>query len=187
MCRFAGLPCLSLCRHTDCPQYATLPLFSVLTAQAWSRAEPGDRDRKAEPSSVPDSLPVAGAETDWREFRARLILSQTGSNKASQLEPGHSGRPSVDAGYWAHPIPNPEQGCLLIAHPLMFLQSQRYFHEVRCCKTVSSLLLQQHQLLPLTAKISLRSLSSAARLLNQATDWQLDWSCAAAMLSSRLS
>lgn len=27
-------------------------------------------------SAVPDKLPLAGADTDWREFRARLVASQ---------------------------------------------------------------------------------------------------------------
>ena len=78
---------------------------------------------------MPDSLPIAGADSDWREFRARLILS-SGANKATAQEPGTSGRPSVDDGHWAHPIPGPEQGCLLIAHPLMFIQQQTYFAQV---------------------------------------------------------
>ena len=30
----------------------------------------------AGPSAVPDKLPLAGADTDWREFRARLVASQ---------------------------------------------------------------------------------------------------------------
>lgn len=30
-------------------------------------------------SSVPDALPLSGADTDWREFRARLIRSQAAS------------------------------------------------------------------------------------------------------------
>ena len=76
---------------------------------------------------------MAGVDTDWREFRARLILN-SGANKATELEPGTSGRPSVDAGFWAHSIPRPERGCLLIAHPLMFIQSQTYFAQVGQCK-----------------------------------------------------
>ena len=31
---------------------------------------------------------------------------------------------------WAHTIAAPEQGCLLLAHPLMFVNSQVYFHQV---------------------------------------------------------
>lgn len=33
--------------------------------------------------------------------------------------------------YWAHPIANPEKGCVLIAHPLMFTTEQQYFAQVR--------------------------------------------------------
>jgi putative transcriptional regulator len=35
--------------------------------------------------------------------------------------------------YWAHPIPQPERGCVLIAHPLMFTTSQQYFSQARRC------------------------------------------------------
>ena len=30
---------------------------------------------------------------------------------------------------WAHSIPAPEKGCLLLAHPLVFLGRQKYFHQ----------------------------------------------------------
>ena len=35
---------------------------------------------------MPDSLPVSGADTDWREFRARLIRSQTASTSGREEE-----------------------------------------------------------------------------------------------------
>ena len=81
---------------------------------------------------MPDSLPVAGVDTDWREFRARLVA---GSQKKatppadSTDEAGPSGQ--AETSHWAHTIPRPEQGCLLIAHPLMFVQQQTYFNQVR--------------------------------------------------------
>ena len=37
--------------------------------------------------------------------------------------------------YWAHPIANPEKGCVLIAHPLMFTTQQRYFAQVRALRS----------------------------------------------------
>lgn len=46
--------------------------------------------------------------------------------------------------YWAHPIANPEKGCVLIAHPLMFTTQQQYFAQVCviiksgvCCKSLT--------------------------------------------------
>ena len=81
---------------------------------------------------MPDSLPVAGVDTDWREFRARLVA---GSQKKatppadSTDEAGPNGQ--AETSHWAHTIPRPEQGCLLIAHPLMFVQQQTYFNQVR--------------------------------------------------------
>lgn len=38
----------------------------------------GRGDEGAE-SSIPDSLPASAADTDWREFRARLIAGQAAS------------------------------------------------------------------------------------------------------------
>ena len=49
--------------------------------------------------AVPDALPVAGVDSDWRAFRAKLVASSSGRAAESDL--------------WAHSIPGPEQGCLL--------------------------------------------------------------------------
>jgi len=76
------------------------------------------------------AAPYAGMGTDWREFRARLVQQERASagpgedrlRSSSEAE----ARPS---GMWAHAIPGPEQGCLLIAHPLMFTNNQTYFHQ----------------------------------------------------------
>lgn len=101
---------------------------ATLVCRAEQNEGSAGEGKQSKGDGFPDSLPIAGADTDWREFRARLILN-SGANKNTELEPGTSGRPSVDNGYWAHTIPGPEQGCLLIAHPLMFIQSQTYFSQ----------------------------------------------------------
>ncbi len=44
--------------------------------------------------------------------RARLVASETSLPISEQ------------STHWAHSLPAPEQGCLLIAHPLMFMESQ---------------------------------------------------------------
>ncbi|KAK9800792.1 hypothetical protein WJX73_004420 [Symbiochloris irregularis] len=114
-------------RQQPCQQQQQQCLF-VCRAEAQGSEQPEAREPAASP--IPDSLPMAGADTDWREFRARLIYNSGASAKGNEdLEPGMAGRPNVDDGYWAHAIAGPEQGCLLIAHPLMFLSSQRYFHQ----------------------------------------------------------
>ena len=44
-----------------------------------------------EKEGIPDSLPASQADTDWREFRARLIASQNASTSAKSStaqEPG---------------------------------------------------------------------------------------------------
>ncbi|EFJ40535.1 hypothetical protein VOLCADRAFT_108114 [Volvox carteri f. nagariensis] len=66
-------------------------------------------------SSIPDTLPYMGSALDWREFRAKLVSQSRGGTGAESDE-------------WAHIIPKPEKGALLLAHPLLFQQSQTYFH-----------------------------------------------------------
>jgi putative transcriptional regulator len=56
-------------------------------------------------------------DTDWRAFRAQLVASASGGAAAAHDE------------VWAHAIPTPERGCLLLASPLMFLDSQTYFSQ----------------------------------------------------------
>lgn len=68
-------------------------------------------------SSIPDALPYLGSDSDWREFRAKLVSQSRGEAGSSP-----------DSGEWAHAIPKPERGALLLAHPMMFANSQRYFH-----------------------------------------------------------
>lgn len=48
--------------------------------------------------------------------RARLIATDKGKAETSSR--------------WAHDVPKPEKGCLLLAHPLMFGNTQSYFSQV---------------------------------------------------------
>ncbi|KAK9819916.1 hypothetical protein WJX72_003947 [[Myrmecia] bisecta] len=91
---------------------------------------------------IPDNLPLAGTDTDWRAFRARLVASSTSSG-SSRLDAGR---------LWAHNLPGAEEGCLLIAHPLMFGQSQPYFR-------LAVVFLFQHD-----------NMGSAGLILNRKTD-----------------
>ena len=43
---------------------------------------------------------------------------------------GAEGESESQARLWAHPIPRPERGCLLVAHPLLFRAQQTYFYQV---------------------------------------------------------
>lgn len=99
---------------------------------ACSASEAGGQGDDAS-SSVPDTLPISAVDTDWREFRARLIAS-TRSAESSAV----AGTSTVDAdgagsalesgaNLWAHEVPGPEKGALLLAHPQMFRGSQTYF------------------------------------------------------------
>lgn len=62
---------------------------------------------------MPDSLPTTGVDSDWRTFRAKLVAQERGTEQEQ----------------WAHPIPKPEKGALLLAHPMMFSDSQTYFYQ----------------------------------------------------------
>ncbi|KXZ56964.1 hypothetical protein GPECTOR_1g870 [Gonium pectorale] len=55
-------------------------------------------------------------------------LSIARAKLVSQSRGGPGSGPSPDSGEWAHTISGPERGCLLLAHPLLFQQSQTYFH-----------------------------------------------------------
>lgn len=79
------------------------------------------------PSPVPDALPVAGPDTDWRAYRARLAAMEA----AVAERPGASGSgctagagtppaAQFSSGKWAHALPVPETGAVLLAHPSMF-------------------------------------------------------------------
>lgn len=79
-------------------------------------------DGGAGPSSpVPDTLPAMEAGADWRAFRAALVSASAGD--------GGAGAGPAAGERWAHPLSAPEQGCLLLAHPLMFTTSQGYFNK----------------------------------------------------------
>jgi putative transcriptional regulator len=65
-------------------------------------------------------LPLAGVDTDWRAFRAKLVAAEAPAAAAPPAAAEEDER-------WAHTIPQAETGCLLLSHPLMFVSSQTYF------------------------------------------------------------
>uniref|UniRef100_A0A7I4F0M2 Uncharacterized protein n=1 Tax=Physcomitrium patens TaxID=3218 RepID=A0A7I4F0M2_PHYPA len=72
-----------------------------------------------------DDLGMIGQveQADWRAFRARLVRSGLGTGGLDSVQ-------DEERELWAHPIVQPEPGCLLIAHPNAFTESQQYFHRV---------------------------------------------------------
>ncbi|GMH39461.1 hypothetical protein BSKO_07359 [Bryopsis sp. KO-2023] len=80
---------------------------------------------------IPDTIPLAGVETDWRQFRAKLVeTSRRDGNSDDRPETSKKNVSSeADPDYWAHPISSPEPGCLLLAHPLLFNTQQTYFSQ----------------------------------------------------------
>lgn len=71
-----------------------------------------------ESSSIPDTLPLATADSDWRAFRAKLVASSKVSATADEESVSGGVGSAAAAGTadapWAHSLPGPEQGCLLL-------------------------------------------------------------------------
>ena len=77
-------------------------------------------------------------ESDWREFRARLLAREreaTPEERASAISEENmkvleAQNPRLaQAKPWAHVIAAPEKGCLLVAADQEFRMSQQYFHQ----------------------------------------------------------
>jgi len=83
------------------------------------------------------TLPVVSPDMDWRAFRAQLVAATATTDEAnssadSSATPAPPRPTSADGdALWAHRIAEPERGCLLVAHPLMFSNAQTYFSQVR--------------------------------------------------------
>lgn len=102
----------------------------------WSgiaRCLPDSKGSGDEKREIPDYMPVADSETDWRKFRAELIAAS--SKKATEAGAAESVKDLRDVmrefeadGEWAHHIKAVEPGCLLVAHPLLFAENQTHFY-----------------------------------------------------------
>ena len=88
------------------------PLFSAVSSL-------DDMGEATPDSNIPDVMPLSASDTDWRDFRARLVASTSGRTDSSESD------------IWVHPVPRAEAGCVLLAHPLMFTSTQEYFAQVR--------------------------------------------------------
>lgn len=66
--------------------HARVSKLVSLQGPCFYRDGDGTNSSQGPESTVPDSLPVSGADTDWREFRARLIRSQTASTSGREAE-----------------------------------------------------------------------------------------------------
>ena len=95
---------------------------------------PSTPSAKYTQSAIPDAVPLATMEErddDWRAFRAKLVKSQDVflNPPSSESDDGADVAASSDPASWAHVLAAPEQGCLLLANPLMFTTSQTYFNK----------------------------------------------------------
>ena len=110
--------------------------------QWFVRASSNNDEGLGEENNNSEDTSTEGGD-DWRSFRAQLIqsynkteTSEEGDNKATREDKVQEGvvtdsdKSDLPERLWAHDIGNrPEKGCLIIARPDAFLQSQRYFHE----------------------------------------------------------
>ncbi|KAG0583095.1 hypothetical protein KC19_3G108900 [Ceratodon purpureus] len=85
--------------------------------------EEGEPATNAEDDDDESGIVSQVEQADWRAFRARLVRSGLGTGGLDAVE-------DQEQELWAHPIVKPEAGCLLIAHPNAFTDSQQYFHRV---------------------------------------------------------
>ena len=111
---------------------ATPTVFVHPQTHSPPRATPPSDFTPADDASGSDlKLPLAGADTDWREFRARLVSGASAgaaTRPAADAADADAPAPGTSSG-WAHPLTAPEAGAVLIAHPLLFTTSQTYFHQ----------------------------------------------------------
>ncbi|CAM9331869.1 unnamed protein product [Phaeothamnion confervicola] len=76
----------------------------------------------------PESATLSPPMQDWREFRAKLAV---GGEEEWQAQLKRNQNPLLaDVPTWAHTLPGPEKGCLLLASPEHFkFGQQTYFHQ----------------------------------------------------------
>mmetsp|Transcript_8964 Transcript_8964/g.15568 ORF Transcript_8964/g.15568 Transcript_8964/m.15568 type:complete len:406 (+) Transcript_8964:3-1220(+) len=128
-----GLTCSRRPRLISFP--APAPQLPRISSRLRSSRGEGEPEEAGKDTSQPDeqseprlNLPVAGVDTDWRAYRAKLIASSKASE--SSVEKGVRDLPDSTAdALWAHKLSRAETGSLLLAHPVMFSAgTQKYFH-----------------------------------------------------------
>lgn len=87
-------------------------------------------------SCIPDALPRLGRDADWREVRAMLLSRERAYSVSEVPEPApHTVVPPSSDSHeprarWAHCLPLPEKGCLLLANPRQFQFQQQFEQSV---------------------------------------------------------
>ncbi|KAJ4917159.1 hypothetical protein Rs2_02709 [Raphanus sativus] len=77
--------------------------------------KPSNGNKSGDSSSTPKPF---GLNTDWREFRANLFMKEQEEKAAGEgHKPDTTSPPEAEPRglKWAHPIPFPETGCVLVA------------------------------------------------------------------------
>lgn len=106
--------------HASSAERAWRPVGRCRRHRVAARAGGSGSDEGGPSSVIPDALPVASADTDWRAYRARLAALEKASSSSGS-------DPAFKDSKWAHSVPVVERGCILLAHPSLFGMSQTYF------------------------------------------------------------
>ena len=69
----------------------------------------------------------ADLDEDWRTFRAKLVWSEVGTQDSVAETGTSSDAMKQENSLWLHQLPIPERGCLMLANPMKFGDSQSYF------------------------------------------------------------
>jgi photosystem I subunit 3 len=102
-------------RKVSASPYRSLVVRATSKKSNDDSSSPGDASQENKPSNGNKSGDSAapksfGLNTDWREFRANLFMKE--QEEKAEAE-GHESEPI--GLKWAHPIPFPETGCVLVA------------------------------------------------------------------------
>ncbi|VYS47918.1 unnamed protein product [Arabidopsis thaliana] len=102
-------------RKVSASPYRSLVVRATSKKSNDDSSSPGDASQENKPSngnkSGDSAFPKSfGLNTDWREFRANLFMKE--QEEKAEAE-GHESEPI--GLKWAHPIPFPETGCVLVA------------------------------------------------------------------------
>jgi len=68
-------------------------------------------------------------DEDWRSFRAKLVWSESEAGAPRNDAETSSDVRMQEGSLWLHQLPIPEKGCLMLANPTQFGDSQSYFSQ----------------------------------------------------------
>eukprot|EP00960_Hanusia_phi_P075341 768408-Hanusia_phi.AAC.4 len=127
------LPCRSLLPHSIAPRRAACWL-NRLNPQGRGFGWRGVRRRPVMTgmSDKQDNDEMGremDLDEDWRSFRAKLVWSESEAGAPRNDAETSSDVRMQEGSLWLHQLPIPEKGCLMLANPTQFGDSQSYFSQ----------------------------------------------------------